>query len=53
MEQIKPVRDVEKYKEYKTITKDKKATTKEFKKESNEYVKNTDKITDLSFLDKL
>ena len=49
----KPVRDVEKYKEYKTITKDKKATTKEFKKESNEYVKNTDKITDLSFLDKL
>ena len=49
----KPVRDVEKYKEYKTITKDKKATTKEFKKESSEYKKNTDKITDLSFLDKL
>lgn len=37
----------------KAILKQNKPNTREFKKESSEYKKNTDKITDLSFLDKL
>lgn len=48
-----PVRDVEKYKEYKSISNKNKPNTKEFKKESSEYKKNTNTIENWDFLDKL
>lgn len=49
----KPSKELEGYDKYKLLDNNKKAVTTEFKKESSEYKKNTDKITDLSFLDKL
>lgn len=47
------VRDVGKYKEYKSISNKNKPNTKEFKKESSEYKKNTNTIENWDFLDKL